>query len=650
MNLNEKSENQEAKPQPPLIEGLADAEHAVFGGYATGLRPPPPIDYTAWAEQNIVFGADSPLPGKYDSRYFPFFREPLACLQPDHGCREVVILKSAQIGGTVIAQVFVGASIDQDPSPILYVHPTIDNGLRWIRTKWNPFVRQSDSLRALFSFEKTKDTSNTVFFKERRDQRGHLLVSGANSAASLSMVSFPRQVQDDLAKWENNDSGDPEGQADSRSQAYEWAKILKISTPHLEGACRITKAWKRSDQRKYHVPCPHCGHEHPLEWENFKKSLEDGMDPLKAHFTCPECGGIIEHHHKEEMVKNGRWVAADPSSRVPGFYIWSAYSPVFSWSRIAEEWFKAKDTPELEHRFMNDVVGLAYEQKGEAPPWKDIKARAGGYERGIIPAGALLLTIGVDCQGDRVEWLLKGFGPEHRRYTIEHGVIDGHISEERAQKALNALLSRKWRNVAGRYLVADMMAIDANYDTEIVMEWAKTKPESQVMAIRGARGEHVPILTPVKRERRLNGKIVPNQKRFWNIGVSALKSALYKHLEKTDPINRGFCAFPDGLDDDYFIQLCSEKRVIRQLKGGYVQITWEKIPGTRNEILDMEIYAEAAARRRGWATMSEENWENLRAERETPPPDRQLDMLEQNMIPQNAPKPAGRKVRSKGIS
>jgi hypothetical protein len=53
---------------------------------------------------------------------------------------------------------------------------------------------------------------------------GALLISGANSEASTSMVSIEKQVQDDLAKWEGD-----EGQADSRSASREFAKILKTS-------------------------------------------------------------------------------------------------------------------------------------------------------------------------------------------------------------------------------------------------------------------------------------------------------------------------------------------------------------------------------------------------------------------------------------
>ena len=65
------------------------------------------------------------------------------------------------------------------------------------------------------------------------------------------MISFRRQVQDDLSKWENNEAGDPESQADTRSSAYEYdAKIFKVSTPMIKGDCRISDDYDLSD----HLP------------------------------------------------------------------------------------------------------------------------------------------------------------------------------------------------------------------------------------------------------------------------------------------------------------------------------------------------------------------------------------------------------------
>jgi phage terminase large subunit GpA-like protein len=631
---------------PLSIEGLADPEASLFEGFGHGLKPPPPIDFVAWAEANIRFGNDSPRPGPYQQDKFPYFRKILECLQPDHPARIVVLRGSAQLGKTIVANVFVGGSMDLDPGPMLYVHPTIENADKWVQEKWKPFVLQSTALSRIFPWEaRTRHAANKARVKERIDGRGTLRVSGANSASSLAQASYPRQVQDDLSKWENNEHGDPESQADKRSQAFEYAKILKISTPGIVGKCRISYDYELSNKQKYHLPCPHCEHKHPLEWENFKQSLDEleewskvnpkeAIPYSQAHFSCPSCGGVIEHHHKEAMLDAAlhydAWVAERPSSDIQGFDIWSAYSRLISWERIAREYFLAKGDPEKEQNFINDTVGLPWEQKGEAPPWQELHKRAQGsnYDSGTIPAGAVLLTIGCDVQGDRVEWTLWGWGSGLRRWAIQDGVIEGHISESRVREQLDALLKRKWKNIFGRAHAADMLAIDANYETNDVKDWAKKHPESRVITIKGAKEYTAPPMALVREERNAKGKVKRRQYRHWLVGVSGMKGFLYKNLEKTDPLERGYCGFPRDLDEEFFRQLCSERRMTDTDKSGYTVMWWEKLPQVRNEVLDKGIYAEAAARRLTWHAMGDEAWERLRAERECPAPDQQLELLD----------------------
>lgn len=621
----------------PDIADLADPSLVLMEALVETIKPPPPVDFVEWARKNVVFDNDNQFPGPYNPDRFPFFKKVLHCLQSDHPCREVVLMGSAQTGKTITAEVFTGASMDTDPGAFQYVLPTLEMADQWIKTKWKTFVKNCEPLRRLFPREtKSRDVSNSKLFKERIDSRGYIRVAGGNSAASLTMSTYRRQVHDDLSKWCNNEHGDPENQADKRSQGWgQWAKILKISTPGILGLCKITKNWERSNQQVYEVPCPHCGHRHALEWENFKKSLYEGMDVGDAHFFCPACGAIIEHHHKRAMLDTtlhyDAWKAQNPSSNVEGFYIWCAYSPLVDWAYIADEYFKALGDPEKEQNFINDTVGRAYEQQGEAPPWKDLYERAlnSAYEKGVIPTDALLLTMGIDVQGDRVEWHFVGWGSGLRRWTIDHGVIEGHISESATEAKLDALMKRKWRNKLGREHGLDMVAIDANYETNTVKDWAKKYPEQKVITIKGAREYTAPPMVLIKDERRNSGKIISRQKRHWMVGVSGLKGSFYKQLDKTDPFEKGYCGFPCDLEPDFFKQICSEKRILEtNKKTNFTEMRWVKLPNVRNEMLDTMLYAEAAARRIGWTSKSEEEWERLRAERETAPPEHQLDLLD----------------------
>lgn len=617
-------------------------------------EPPAPINYLGWAEENIVFSErESPFPGPYNSELFVYFSEILRALSPEDPCRVVTVKKSAQLGGTVLANVFCGGSLDMAPGDFLYVHPTENNAQRWSKMKLVPMIKGTPALKSVFP-QKARDGADSVLYKERMDGRGSILISGANSEASLSMVSMPRQVQDDLSKWEMNSAGDPETQADSRSQAHEFAKLLKISTPLIEPGCRITRSHGEGTQEYYHVPCPHCGFKQKLEWENMLANLDEAHPEL-AHFTCIDCGAVIEEWHRNEILKDGEWIAENPGAAREhrSFYIWSAYSVLQSFERIARAWLKAKGDPAREQTFSNDTVGIAYTQDGDAPPWEEIRDRAASstYRISEIPPRALLLTMGIDCQKDRVEWHLVGWGRDGYRAVIDYGVIPGHISEKAIYPKLDQLLKNKWRNSAGQLIGIDRAAIDGNAWTEEVWDYSKRIPVSRLIMVRGSPSEMVPLIAKVKKQRSSDGKrVLKYASRFYNFNASVLKMALYRKIKKDDPAEFGFVDFPAGLDDEYFMQLTAERRVGTK-RHGYTVYRWQKDAGQANEALDTMNQAEAAALNLKVRDLVDEHWERLEAERMVEPDDPQLD-LEATQVaepkPEQKTKPKRRKKSRRG--
>lgn len=620
---------------------LANPARLAAEAMAAVLDPPPPVDYLGWAVDNVVFSErETSFPGPYNARMFPLATEILRALGADDPCRIVTLSCSAQVGKTVIATIFTLGSMAMDPGDLLYVHPTEDNARRWSKTKLAPLLRATTCLASMFP-QRSRDALDSVLYKERADGAGAILISGANSPASLSMVSMRRQVQDDLAKWTTNEAGDPEAQADSRSLSYEFAKVLKASTPLVMPGCRITKSFLAGSQEYPHVPCPHCSEHQYLEWENMLACL-DPDHPEKAHFTCSACGCEIEEHHRPAMIRAVLWVARNPAMmRVHrSFHFWSAYSLTQSWERIARAWLKAKGDPSAEQTFLNDVVGRAYEAQGEAPPWETLRDRGAmsPYVRGTVPAGALAVFLGIDCQGDRVEWQAVGFGRRHRRWVIDAGAIPGHVSDETCRERLSALLQQTWPNSIGRLVGIDGAAIDGNAYTEEVWDWARRHPAGQVIMVRGANQDAAPLLSRVKKERNLRtGKVLRYSSRFYTFGTSTLKMALYRNAVKPDPLDDGFVAFPRGLDDEFFRQFTAERRTAMKPRNGFVEYRWTKDPTQANEMLDTHLQAEAAAIKWGVRGLPDAVWDRLEAERETPPAEAQLSL--DDMLATPAPRP-----------
>jgi phage terminase large subunit GpA-like protein len=609
---------------------LANPERLGLEIVAQVMTPPPVVDYLVWAEQNIVFTErESAFTGPYNRRLFPYNDEILRALSPEDPCRIVTLMKSAQIGGTALANIFVGGSLCLDPSDIMYIHPTEDNAKRWSRGKLSPMIKGTPALSGLFS-SNTREGSDSVLYKERIDGRGALTISGANSPASLSQVTMRRQVQDDLSKWDINSAGDPEVQADSRSRAHEFAKIFKIGTPLIEPGCRITKRFNAGSQEYPYIACPHCQQMQVLEWQNMLACLNESK-PEKACFSCVACGALIEEHHRPEFLKTMTFIARRPEEKRHhrSFWIWSAYSVLQSFETIAREWLKSKGDPPMERVFANDTTGRAYSVAGHAPPWEKIKDRAeiSHYIKGQIPSGFTLLTMGMDCQDDRVEWQVVAWGRHTRRAVIDYGIVPGHISDLRTQELLGGLLQQTWVNAFGRRINLDMSAIDGNAWTEDVFSFVRRHPASKLIMVRGVGSELAPLFAPVKKERhRISGKLLHYRSRFYNFAASIIKMTLYRNIIKDDNMANGAVLFPRGMSEDYFKQLTSESRVPVKTKSGFTVFRWKKDPALKNEALDTMCQAYAAAYKAGLEAMTDVLWGKIEHERERPPEHGQLDL------------------------
>ena len=646
---------------------LASAERVICTAMATAMAPPAPPDITRWCVENIEFDERSPIKGAFDITRFEFLREIHEVLSPEHPAREVTIRGSAQWGKTVsIIQPTLGAWHDYTPLDSLIVHPTGSAASEWVNNKWMPMRRQAPGLVRVFGAGRGENRDN-IFNQETLDRNGSLKVASSGSPADLTGTSRRLVIMDDLSKFETSDKGDPEKLAESRASGFEDAKILRVSTAMIKGTCRISEAYERSDQRLFDVPCPHCGFEQPLTWENFKASIEPERLHA-AHFTCERCREAIRHGDKERIVRLGRWRKNNPHGDHPGFHLWRAYAPQRDWASIAVEYAqmmgwtrleagRSKPTEpdaapkaaekqatakpikaQVEQVFFNDVLGLPYEQATDAPDWELLRDRTENaepgavLELGVLPATGFIFAAGVDCQDDRIEVQLVAFGANRRRWVIDYRVIPHHIGDEAGRDALNALLKQEWRTELGLRVALDVLAIDGGAYTDDVWSWARRHPWGRVIIVKGGNQQNGPLMALQKFDRRKDGKVKKAQKRAFNLNVSSMKAGLYAHLPKEDPEERGYVQFARALGDEFYRMLTSEHRVLSRNSAGVMTSRWVLVkPTRRNEALDTMNYAEAGALRKGWASMTEDQWDALAAERGIAPPDAQPDLFDASL-------------------
>ena len=63
-------------------------------------------------------------------------------------------------------------------------------------------------------------------------------------------------------------------------------KIFLVSTPTIRGLSRVEREYDASDQRRFFVPCPHCGH---AQWLKFDRLRWQKGRPETAEYHCEGC-------------------------------------------------------------------------------------------------------------------------------------------------------------------------------------------------------------------------------------------------------------------------------------------------------------------------------------------------------------------------
>lgn len=588
---------------------MASTESPLLDGFFQAWKVPSRRTVTQWAdEERILPSKGSAAPGKYRSERTPYMREPMDSMSVLSPVEECVLMAAAQTGKSESGNNWVGYVIDEAPGPMLLVQPTVDNAKRYSKQRITPMIQETPTLSAKIIENKSRDSGNTMLEKEFPN--GILILGGANSAAGLRSMPIRYLFADEISNWpaDVDGEGDPLGLAEERTNTFgRKRKIFKCSTPSVRGVCRIESEYLKTDQRRYFVPCPHCGELHTLEWSNFviPKHPETGLpEPAKAHMVCPDCGGIIQEHHKTDMLRErgygGRahWRPTCPERIDPtrrGYRISALYSPVGwkSWAKIARQWVEAQGNPKKLQAFTNNVLAETYEVAGESVSdqaiYNRVQAWVSDYDgRQALPDGALLLVNGADVQPDRIELETVAFGMGEESWSIDYRVFMGDPNTALVWQQLDAYLATEFTHPSGVQLRAARTFIDTRgANTKAVYDYIKDRADIGVFGIYGLGGDGVPAVGLPKRTNLSKVPLVP-------LGTFTLKDSHYGRLAIDKP-GPGYCHFPKRYTPSYYKGLTAEEVKVRLDNKGFPVREWfKKTDAPRNEPLDCRVYATAA--------------------------------------------------------
>lgn len=551
-----------------------------------GLEPEPQITVSQWADRHRKLPASNAEPGPWRTDRVPYLHEIMDCLSVASPIERVVLMKGAQTGGTEAGLNAIGYWITHAPGLMLAVWPSIEMVRRNSRTRIDPLIEGTPELRAKIAPSRSKDPGNTVALKEFAG--GALVMTGANSATGLRSTPARYLVLDEVDGFpaDADGEGDPVALAVQRTVTFRGRrKIFLISTPTIAGSSRIERAYLESDQRKFFVPCPHCGTFQALKWAGVK--WPDG-EPRAAYYACEACGGVIEERDKLAMLAGGEWRAtALGDGLTAGFHLSALYSPFETWGEIAADFLTSRKDPFRLKSWTNLKLGEPFEDRdAEAIDAAAFLSRLEEQGDGV-PAGVTVITAGVDVQGDPIEWEIVGWGNGEESWSLSYDRVWGDPGRLETWETVDRELLRAFDHPRLGPMPVRAVAVDSGgHHTQIVYRFARERANRRVWAIKGRGGPGVPVW-PQRPPRPRDKAFVP-----YIVGVDAAKEVITARL-RIGEAGPGHCHFPAGRDLEYFRMLTAE-RVVKSWRRGVLIREWRNDPGVHNEALDCRVYAYAA--------------------------------------------------------
>jgi len=605
---------------------MADAAVAYRQAFLDGLRPEVMGTVSEWSDgHRVLTGEASAEPGPWRTSRTPYLREPMDCMSASSPVRRVVLVFGSQMGKTEVVLNSIGCNIHWRPGPMLFVEPTIDLLKKVNRQRLDPLLSQTPALAARVKPARSRDSGNTIFTKSFPG--GVLMLVGANSATGLQSSPIQYLYADEVSSYplEADDKGDPLENAEARTANFPRRKVLITSTPGEAEACRVTKEFEsRSDQRRYHVPCPACGARQQLVWSQFKWEQPDA----EVLYECAHCGERFEERHKARFLPEGVWVPGAPGDGITaGFHLPSWYAPLgwLSWAEIRDQFVRAQTDRLLLKGWINkraaepwrDAIENQFNAEGLAKRRQDTTA-GNGYEVGSVPDGVLVMTAGVDVQGgggsvgERLVVTIWGWGRGEEGWHLGHFEIHGDPQADEVWEQLDRIRETRWKRDDGRELVIAQGAIDdGGHATHKVREYSRTR--SSWVPVKGSSQKGKAIIGKGSAV-DINRKNQAVQKRsvlLYPIGTDTSIAHLQGRLRNETP-GPGYMHLGQAATDQFLAELFPWKRKPKQVKG-FTQYEWILPQGEHDEGGDCTRYAYAAlqllARRYNRATM----WDQLEA-------------------------------------
>ncbi len=227
---------------------------------------PEKITVSEWADRYRRLDVKtSAEPGQWSTERTPYLKGVMDAFT-DPYVDEITVMAASQVGKTEGMYNMLGYIIDQDPGPTLMVLPRADDARSVSYNRVKPMIDSSPVLSQYLPQNQDEITKLEYHF-----DRMILYFAGSNSPADLASRPIRYLFLDEVDKYPrfSGREADPIKLASERQKTFWNKKTVKVSTPTTREGY-IFREYDKSDQRRFYVPCPHCGKKQVLVFGQIK--------------------------------------------------------------------------------------------------------------------------------------------------------------------------------------------------------------------------------------------------------------------------------------------------------------------------------------------------------------------------------------------
>ena len=335
-----------------------------------------------WARRNVQLPESYATPGPFNVRLSPWLVPIFDALQ-DPLVRRVHFRKAVQIGGTLVADVWLPWIIANDPGPISWTMQTDEMVEKHAKTRLWPLLERCRPVAAMLPKPGPHRTTTEIYFG------GFFLTLNAANLSTQQSQSIRYKINDELwlPRWQ-----EIYGHAVARVSKFEevgrskiynssQAPVMDAETGNVEDS-----SFRSGDQGEWHAECPACRKLHPIAfeqitetkdrggvvWDKAARRDDDTWDVARVvetvRFRCINCGHESPDNDatRAGWAKTGRYVAQNPkaSREVKSFRIEALVTRPMR--LLAEEWAHAENAWV---RTGDESAKIEFRTKREARPW-----------------------------------------------------------------------------------------------------------------------------------------------------------------------------------------------------------------------------------------------------------------------------------------